>query len=98
MTWAENAAGSGSTDPGRPRRIGEACARAWLEGDTKKSDYFQTLIDHMPEVEMRDATLARDDALGKRADVEGSARGRVKFAAEAKRLGLTDAIPEEWGR
>lgn len=96
-SWDEIAAGSGGTDPGRPQRIGEACARAWMEGDVVKSDYFQSLIDHMSEKEQKQATMARDTLLNKNqpTEADGNLRGYERFRAEATRLGLADIVPKQ---
>ena len=88
-TWAENAAGSGGTDLGRPARIGENLANAHVAGDDLKVSYYEDLINHMSVKEMEQARRACDARMGVyQTGTDGSARGYDKFKAECRRLGL----------
>ena len=89
-TWDEAAAGSGGTDIGRPARIGENLMNAYVAGDDARIAYYEMLIEHMCEDEMKAARTACDARMNKHqtGDV-GAARGYERFKAECERLGLS---------
>lgn len=102
-TWTEVAAGSGGNDLGRPSRVGEFAANAWIANDTGRFAYYETMIQNMSQKEMEEAVMRRDAVLNQHhGGGEASTVGYRKFRAEASRLGLASiaevakeiAIPE----